>query len=87
MRRRTILLVVSLVGALALVQADVDKRLADHQHLSVSVCSGRQRLPQLSKSTDEYARSLDNRCSLEIRRIVPLRERITSESVVHPPAR
>ena len=42
---------------------------------------------QCSKSIAEKARSFESWCSLLIERMVPLRERITSESVVQPPAR
>ena len=42
---------------------------------------------QRSKSIAEKARSFASWCSEVIERIVPLRERITSESVVQPPAR
>ncbi len=59
-------------GPVPLVDPDVDQRLADDQH-------PRGHRGQCSKSTDEYARSLDNRWSLLISRMVPLRERITSE--------
>jgi hypothetical protein len=40
-----------------------------------------------SKSIELYARSFVSRCSLDTRRIVPDFERMTSDSVVAPPAR
>ena len=45
-----------------------------------------RRAPQLSKSIEAKARSFCSWCSELILRIVPLRERITSDSVVQPPA-
>jgi hypothetical protein len=41
----------------------------------------------LSKSIAEKSRNFESLCSEVIRRIVPLRDRITSESVVAPSAR
>ena len=40
---------------------------------------------QWSKSMAAYALSLERRCSEETRRIVPLRDRMTSDSVVQEP--
>ena len=62
-------------------QDHVDECLTDDQEGTRHVSS------QLSKFTDEYARSFDSWWCEVISRIVPLRERITSEWVVHPPAR
>ncbi len=44
-------------------------------------------LPQPPKSIAEKSRSFESWCSAVIERIVPLRERITSECVVAPPPR
>ena len=58
---------------------DVDQGLADHQERCV--------IAQCPKSTAAYALSFCSLCSEVIDRIVPLRERITSEWVLAPPAR
>ena len=49
--------------------------------------AGRPRPVSCSKSIAAKARSFESWCSELIDRIVPLRERMTSESVVQPPAR
>ena len=67
----------------------VDPRVMDvvTGALQLPAHAGRSGSGQCSKSIAEKARSFESWCSLRMERMVPLRDRITSESVVQPPAR
>ena len=62
-----------------------DPRVIDHVRGGAARAEAPR--PQCSKSIAAKARSFCSWCSEVIERIVPLRERITSEWVVQPPAR